>query len=205
MLVGSKGAMNTTHGSIDSLMKGLRTMLASLPSEEEKAQLIQTLRETKDFLEELRLLLEAFPTTDSSQGLQQSISRLDVLADRAARNAPLRRLMGLKAPQKPRSGNGAKGEGISSRAAQLEKALAASESSDVAALLERSGEPLAVLMAVGTSLGLRIRSKERKVELVQRIATHIISGRGYDALGNDGLERSEAKPKRRGQQKAGVR
>ena len=186
-------------------MKGLRTLLASLPSEEEKAQLIQTLHETKDFLEELRLLLEAFPTTDSSQGLEQSISRLDILADRAARNAPLRRLMGLKAPQKPKSRNGAKGEGVSSRAAQLEKALAAAESSDVVALLERSGEPVAVLMEVGASLGLRMRSKGRKVELIQRIAAHIINQRGSRALRGGDLKRAEAKPTRRARQKEGVR
>ena len=186
-------------------MKGLRTLLASLPSKEEKAQLIQTLHETRDFLEELRLLLEVFPTTDSSQGLEQSISRLDILADRATRNAPLRRLMGLKAPQKPRSRNGMKGESISSRAEQLEKTLAAAESSDVAALLERSGEPVAVITEVGASLGLRMRSKERKVELIQRIAAHITKQRGSRALRGGDLERAEAKPTQRARQKAGVR
>lgn len=194
-----------THAPIDSLMKGLRTLLASLPSEEEKAQLIQTLRDTRDFLEELRLLLEAFPTTDSSQGLGQSISRLDILADRAARNAPLRRLMGLKGPQKPKSKNGAKGEDVSFRAAKLEEALVAAESSDVAALLERSGEPLSVLMVVGASLGLRIRSKERKVELTQRISAHIVNQRAYRALRGDDPERVEVKPTHQARQKTGVR
>lgn len=193
--------MTTTHTPIDSLMKGLRTLLASLPSQEEKALLIQTLRETRDFLEELRLLLEAFPTTDSSQGLEQSISRLDILADRAAKHTPLRRLMGLKNSQRAKSKNGATRESISSRAAKLEKVLADTESADVAAVIEQSSAPLSVLMELGASLGLRIRSKERKAELVQRITTRIVSGRGYDALGGDGLERAEAT---RTRQKAGV-
>ena len=52
---------SASHYTTDSLFKGLRTLLTSLPSEEEKAELIQTLRETTDFLAELQLLVEAFP------------------------------------------------------------------------------------------------------------------------------------------------
>ena len=166
----------------DSLFKGLRTLLTSLPSDEEKGEIIQTLRETRDFLEELQLLIEAFPTTESSRDLSQNFSRLDILADRAASNAPLRRLMGLKDSQGPRvrSVNGRKD--ARSRAEKLQRALGGSESLDVERLIEQSGEPISVLTELAASLGLRTRSKERKADLRKRIATHITNQRGYRLL-----------------------
>ena len=167
---------------IDSLFKGLRTLLASLPSEEEKDELIQTLRETRDFLEELHILIETIPTMESSASLSQGLSRLDILADRAVNDAPLRRLMGLRGSQgnRGRVVNGA--EDAKSRADNLARSLKDSESSDLVSLLERSGEPISVLAEMATSLGLRTRSKERKADLIRRIATHVTNQRGYKLL-----------------------
>ena len=166
----------------DSLFKGLRTLLASLPSEDEKIELIHTLREARDFLDELQRLIEAFPTTESSQGLSQGLSRLDILADRASKDAPLRRLMGLKNSQRSRSKGINAAEDTKSRAQRLKQRLDSSESSNVSELIEQSGEPISVLIELADSLGLRTRKKERKAELVNRIATHITNQRGYELL-----------------------
>lgn len=179
----------TSTYSTDSLFRGLRTLLASLPSEEEKADLLQTLRETRDFLDELQLLVEAFPTTESSQSLSQGLSRLDILANRAVSDAPLRRVMGLRGSQgsKTRSANGV--EDVRSRAKKLEYSLRESESSDIAGLIERSGEPILVLTELAASLGIRTRSKERKADLIKRIATHVTNQRGYKLLRGDNPSR----------------
>ena len=40
---------NSTSYSVDSLFKGLRNLLASLPTEEEKLELIQTLAGARQF------------------------------------------------------------------------------------------------------------------------------------------------------------
>ncbi len=166
----------------ESLFKGLRTLLTSLPSEEEKTEIIQTLRETRVFLEELQLLIEAFPTIESSQDLSQNLSRLDILANRAANNAPLRRFMGLKGSQTPKARGVNGGEDVRTRAEKLERVLSGSETLDVESLIEQSGEPISVLTELAASLGLRTRSKERKAELRKRIATHITNRRGYKLL-----------------------
>ena len=178
---------SASHYTTDSLFKGMRTLLASLPTEEEKAELIHTLQETMDFLAELQLLVEAFPTSESSQGLSQGLSRLDILADRAINDAPLRRMMGLRRAQasKAKSVNGV--EDIKSRALRLKEKLNSSESSEIAELMERSREPLSVLTELADSLGLRTRSKERKADLINRISTHITNQRGYKLLRNGGL------------------
>ena len=179
---------STSHYTTDSLFKGVRTLLISLPSEEEKAELIQTLRETMDFLAELQLLVEAFPTAESSQSLSQGLSRLDILADRAVNDAPLRRMMGLRGTQGSKAKNVNGAEDIESRAKKLKERLSNSESSDIARLMEQSREPLSVLTELASSLGLRTRSKERKADLINRISTHMTNQRGYRLLRNGGLD-----------------
>ncbi len=176
---------STSHYTTDSLFKGLRTLLASLPSEEEKAELLQTLRETIDFLQELQLLVEAFPTAESGQPLSQGLSRLDILADRAANDAPLRRMMGLRGQQGSRAKNVNGSGDAKHRAKRLAERLNDSESADVEELLRRSREPISVLTELAASLGLRTRSKELKTELINRIATHITNQRGYRLLRGD--------------------
>ena len=110
------------------------------------------------------------------------MTRLDILVDRAANHAPLRKLIGLKSPQTRRIKNINPVEDIASRALRVEERLRNTDSSEIVGLLERSGEPVLVLIEVATHLGLRTRKKERKVELINRIEAHITNQRGYDIL-----------------------
>ena len=176
---------SASHYTTDSLFKGLRTLLTSLPSEEEKVELLQTLRETTDFLAELQLLVEAFPTAESSKSLSQGLSRLDILADKAVNDAPLRRVMGLRGSQGTKAKNVNGIQDAKSRAERLAERLNSSESSAVAGLIEQSREPISVLTELATSYGLRTRSKERKADLINRIATHVTNQRGYRSLRGD--------------------
>ena len=178
----------TSPYQTDSLFKGMRTLLASLPTEEEKEELLQTLRETTKFLEELQLLVEVFPTTESSQSLTQGLSRLDILADRAVNDAPLRKLMGIRGSQghKGKSVNGT--QDVKIRADRLLKQLDHSTSADIMELIEKSKEPLSVLNELAMLLGLQTRSKERKADLIKRIATHITNQQGYRLLRGDDSE-----------------
>ena len=125
----------TSPYQTESLFKGLRTLLTSLPSEEEKIELIRTFRETVKFLEELQLLVESFPTTESSQNLSQGLSRLDILADRAVNDAPLRKMMGIRRSQGSKVKNVNGTTDVKSRASRLAEKLYSSDSSDVAGLI----------------------------------------------------------------------
>lgn len=173
---------NNSQHPTESLLKGLRVLLASLPSEEEKAELIQTLRDARAFLAEVEVLVEAFPTIESSEELSSGISRLDVLANRAVNDAPLRNLMGLRGSHSGRAKTVNGAEDAKRRADALARSLHDSDSSDVADLLERSGEPMAVLTELAAALGLRTRGKERKADLIRRVSTHVTNQRGYRLL-----------------------
>ena len=184
----------TAHYPTDALMKGMRALLTSLPSNEEKDELMRTLNEAQNFLEELRLLVESIPTLESSQELAEGLSRLDILAERARRDGGLRRLMGFRDPSKSMAKRPASSADSEARARRLEQELARLEAPDIVVALERSGEPLLVLTELAAHLGLKTRSKERKAELIGRIATHVSNWRGYRLLRGedpDSIDRSD--------------
>ena len=161
-------------------MKGL---LNSLPTEEEKRERLRDLMEAQHFLNELRALVEAIPTMESSGELAVGLSRLDALAARAKQDVGLRRLLGLRGSSAGRSRKTA--ADASGRASELEATIAQSGPSDIAGLLSR--EPLAVLKELAGGLGIRSPSKERKPDLVRRIATHVENQRGYALLRGGGI------------------
>lgn len=173
---------HAAHYPTDALFKGLKALLTSLPSEEEKGELIRTLSEAQSFLEEFRLLVEAVPSMESSRDFTEGLSRLDILVERAGRDAGLRRLLGLRRST-PAGARKATTRGDANvKAGKLERELIHLEISDVVASLEQSAEPLAVLSKLAARLGMRTRSKERKSQLIKRIATHIENQRGYRLL-----------------------
>ncbi len=183
-----------SHYSTDALFKGLKALLTSLPSEEEKSELLRTLNEAKDFLEELRLLVETVPTIESSRELSEGLSRLDILAAQARGDAGLRRLLGLRGSTTPGTRRSATRGDTEAQAARLKQALAKAEASDIVTSLEQSQEPLAVLTELAALLGMRTRSKERKSDLIRRIATHVENQRGYRLLRGEDSDLTDGIP-----------
>ena len=172
----------TNRYPADTLMKGMKALLSSLPSDEEKRELLRTLSEAQSFLEELRLLVESIPTMESSQEFAEGLSRLDTLAERARGDGGLRRLMGFRDAGKSAAKRPAAPAEAEARARALEQELRSLDAPDIVSALERSREPVSVLTELATQIGIRVRSKERKAELIGRIATHISSWRGYRLL-----------------------
>ena len=166
--------------SMDSLFRGIKGLLNSLPTEEEKLELLRNLNEAQSFLEELRLLVETIPTMESSRELSEGLSRLDILTDRAYRDAGLRKLLGLRGSKVDRKRKTVAPEDTNVRASELEAKIAQSETSEIEDLLAR--ESLAVLKEVAGHLGIRTLSKERKLDLIKRITTYTENQRGYALL-----------------------
>ena len=168
----------------ETLFRGLKGLLLSLPSEEEKAELISALMEAQKLIEELRAIAEATPTVESSAELSAGLSRLSLLADRANGDPKMRRLLGLRSPAAPKPARFPASEDVEARAKALEEELNVMATDDVVDSLERSNEPVAVLAALACRLGMRVGSKGRKSQLAKRIATYIANQRSYDLLRN---------------------
>ncbi len=182
------------HYRTDSLFKGLRALLSSLPSEEEKGELIRTLSAAQSFLEEFRLLVEAVPTMESSRELTEGLSRLDILVERADKDAGMRRLLGLRGATGADGKKTVNREGVEAQARQLKLQLIQRDTSDVLASLNQSRQSLAILTKLAALLGMRTRSKERKSELIKRIATHIENQRGYRLLRGEDSDSNDRVP-----------
>ena len=188
-----------SHYPTEALFKGLKTLLTSLPSEEEKKELIRTLNEAQSYLDEFRLLVEAIPTMESNRELSEGLSRLDILVERAHKDTGLRKLLGLRGSTASGAKKALSPDDADSKALGLKQELSQLETSDVRAFLEQLREPLSVLAKLAGLLGMRTRSKERKADLIKRMATHIENQRGYrllrtgsfDVDENDFLERNE--------------
>ena len=180
-----------SHYPTEALFKGLKTFLTSLPSEEEKKELIRTLNEAQDFLDEIRLLIEAVPTMESSREISEGLSRLDILVDRANKDTGLRKLLGLRGSSTSVARKALSPADSDSRALSLRQELNRLDTSDVKAFLEQLREPLSVLTRLASLLGMSTRSKERKSDLIQRIAIHIENQRGYDLLRTGGADEVE--------------
>ena len=172
--------------SMESLFRGLKGLLSSLPTEEEKLELLRNLNEAEEFLEQLRSLVEAIPTMESSRELSEGLSRLDMLTDRAYRDDGLRKLLGLRGSGVKRNGKRAAPDDTNGRVSELEAKIEETATADITDLL--AGESLTVLKELAGNLGIRTLSKERKLDLVRRIATHAENKRGYTLLrGNESL------------------
>ena len=165
---------------MEALFKGLKGLLNSLPTEEEKLEFLRNLNEAENSLEELRSLVEAIPTMESSRELSAGLSRLDILTERAYRDAGLRKLLGLRGPKSDRNRKSVALGNTNGRVSELEGLIAQSETSKIPDLLRR--ESLAVLKGVAGHLGIRTLSKERKLDLVKRITTRVENQRGYALL-----------------------
>ena len=172
----------TKYNATTSLLKGLRSLLASLPSDEEKQELVIALANARTFLDEVQLLVESFPTIESSRSVTEALSRLDILAYKTANNDRLKSFMGLKASRKASSIMTNGSTPTEERASQLRKRLEKTSRQDPLRVMEESRATVAVLVSLAASLGLRTRKKEKKSELMNRIATHITNNRGYKIL-----------------------
>ena len=166
--------------SVETLFKGLNSLLNSLPTDEEKRALVEELKEARDFLDEMAGLVDLVPTLETSEELALGMSRLNALTERA-QDGPMRRLLGLRnrhtgAP-KPKTGNTGH---VEERVSDLIATINQSESSAIKEVIHQ--ETVTVLKALADALEIVYPSKDRKPDLVDRIANHIQNRRGYALL-----------------------
>ena len=174
--------MSAPSDPMTAFLRGLRGFVRSLPSDEERGEILRTLRNTRDFLNEVESLVLSIPTLETSDEMSGAISRLDLLASQA-RDHGLYRVLGIP---KPRSTvKAATYSEARARAEELLKEIRPLRREEITKTLERSGAPVVVLRAVAGGLNLPLPSSAPKADLIRRIATHIENDRGYRLLRGD--------------------
>lgn len=178
-------------------LRGLKGFVRSLPSEEERDEVLRTLRGTRDLLDEVQRLLQDLPTLESSQELSHAMTRLEVIAAEARSNPGVSRMLRLRKSGTAGGKRPKEDSDPAARVRSLWESVRTLEKSEIARSLERSGEPVRVLKAFAGNLGLRVRSSERRADLIQRIATHIENERNYRLLRGETPEAASRLPKAR--------
>ena len=187
--------MSSSPDPLTGFLRGLKGFVRSLPSEEEREEVLRTLRGTRDLLDGVQRLVQDLPTLESSQELSHAMTRLDVLAAEARSNPGVSRMLGISKSGAAGGKRPKEDSDPTARVRSLWESVRTLEKSEIARSLERSGESVSVLKAFASNLGLRVRSSERRADLIQRIATHIENERNYRLLRGETPEAASRPPK----------
>lgn len=187
--------MSSSPDPITSFLRGVRAFVRSLPSDEEKEELLRTLRSARLFLDEVQSLVEGLPTVESSKDLSHAMSRLDGLAARSRTSPGLARVLGMPKTPGTKVGGPHDDADVRARAEGLEGETRDLRRAEIVGVLERAGDRMVVLRALAARLGLPVGSGERKGVLIERIASHIENERGYRLLRGEAPESVSRPPK----------
>jgi hypothetical protein len=174
---------------LEGLLRKLDSVLQSLPSEREKAELTDKLRQLIGFLQEVEGRLAEMPTQDNHPQARRAIDSIRELMEGAKNNPLLAQTLGLRTrAASQRAGRGARAGARESEARERidvlrQLPLEATEA-------ELRAQELPLLRAIASILGIGSPEKLSKDALVQHVGAKIANYRGYRSLSGQ-IEREE--------------
>jgi hypothetical protein len=163
------------------LLRGLQAALESLPSEQEKQQLVASLDQLRAFIDELRESVVSIPTGEGMGDAKAALEKLEHVYVKAASSPWLAATIGIspkrKASARPLSDQ-EKEEG--GRLAQRLENLPTEQVE--AKLIDEEQYPARQLRAVAQAFGIRSTKGYSRESLAHQIAMKIANARGYRAL-----------------------
>jgi hypothetical protein len=167
-----------TFFEAEKFAKGLRELVDTLPTEQERNRIASELEVLIQFLTTLKSHLQGVPTQEDTLATRTAIDQLDSLFVRAKTNPFLASAFGIKSkPPRPKS------PAITPE--DIERANSAISKFDRSTLETMS---MRDLQAVAGAVGVRTSSRTTREALVQHVATKITNTRGYRSL-RDGTDR----------------
>jgi hypothetical protein len=174
-----------TFFEAEKFAKGLRELVDTLPTEQERNRIASELEVLIQFLTTLKSHLQSVPTQQDTLATRAAIDQLESLFVRAKTNPILASAFGIKS-KLPRP----KSPAITPE--EIERANSAISKFDSLPIdqLRSSLETMSMrdLQAVAGAVGVRTSSRTTKEALVQHVATKITNTRGYRSL-RDGTDR----------------
>jgi hypothetical protein len=166
---------------VEGLLRKLDSVLQSLPSESEKAELTDKLRQLIGFLQEVEGRLAEMPAQDNYPQARRAIDSIRELMQGAKNNPLLAQTLGLRTRMAPqRTGRGARAGARESEARERidELRQLPLEATEV----ELRAQELPFLRAMASILGIGSPEKLSKDALVQHVGAKIANYRGYRSL-----------------------
>ena len=182
----------TTPDAFD-FIAGLQHLFGSLPSEQQRGEVVEAFDNLIGFLSEVREKFAVLPTREQTVELQPSLAKLEELFRYAEKRPSDESAVNDITPKKPVSRAVAKDSEVDiSALAETIKRLPAET---IKTQLEGKQHSAQTLKSVAIGLGIKVGSKETKASLVSRIVNFIENIRMSDRLaGRIGGEWSVAEP-----------
>lgn len=167
------------------IIRGLQAALESLPSEQEKRQLVASLDRLRGFIDELRESVVRVPTGESMADARAALERLEQVYVKASSSPWLATTIGI-APKR-KSGTTPLSDDEKQKGQRLAQALAELPADQVEAnLLDENKYSGRSLRAVAQAFGIRSTKGFSRESLAHQIAMKVANARGYRALRGEG-------------------
>ncbi len=164
-----------------ALIRGLQTALGSLPSDQEKLQLLESLDRLRVFIDELRESVVKLPVAETQADTKAALEQLEQVYLKATSSPWLAATIGI-APRK-KSGTRPLSGDEKQAGQRLAQKLAELPTDQVEAnLLDESQYPSRSLHAVAQAFGIRSTKGFSRESLAHQIAMKVANARGYRAL-----------------------
>jgi len=176
-MVGRK--RSTSFFDAQKLVRSLGDVLDSLPSEEDRQQIISNLEHLIIFLSDLKSRLEAIPTQADSTLARVALDRLKALFEDAKANPALGATVGIRPVERHQKASSITTDEIE-RARSTVARFDALPIGQIRDALEKMNAR--ELQSVAAALGIRASQRAAREALSHQIATRITNTRGYRSL-----------------------
>lgn len=165
------------------IIRGLQTALESLPTEQEKQQLVDSLEQLRSFIDELGKSVASIPTAETMADARTALERLERVYVKANTSPWLAATIGGRPGSKRRSDTRPLSDDEKQEGQRLAQELSELPTDQVEAkLLDENQYPGRYLRAVAQVFGIRSTKGFSRESLAHQIAMKVANARGYRAL-----------------------
>lgn len=171
--------------NLSTLLKNVRAVAESLPSEDQRAELDRALEALTQFITELRAKIASLPTREQTTEAAQAIVKVQDWLTRAQSNPALRAALGLSTPSRPSKPVAVAEQPHADRKKRLLEQLEGKSMEQIGARLMEEDLPLSDLRSLASELGVSAAEKAGREVLAQQLAPKIVNYKSYWRLGRE--------------------
>ncbi len=169
----------------------LRSILASVPTPDERRELLVSIQDLKAFLDELASYINALPDQATMDQATSALDRIEELADLAKSRRAVSRFFGDRSSARPRPIGTPRVKRSPERADLDLSQLRTMPLERVRTLLESDATPVGTIRRLARELALASPDKTPRQVLAQQIYKSIANRKGYESLGQPAIEASD--------------
>jgi hypothetical protein len=171
----------------EGFIKGLQSLLDTLPSESQKQEINNAFTELIGFLADMRNLLLAMPSTEDSAYIRQSLQKLAEFYASAQKVPIIAASVGAGPKSTNRNSSASPRKESDIDVNEVLASLTKLSSEEIRSRLDGKTYSKKSLQLIASELGMKLASNETKTSLSEKIANDIVNQRMRDSLAGRSL------------------